>query len=124
MLFTSSASLIGSVEGTVDACATLTSVGVAFSACKFTFCIVGAGASGKLPEAFKSTLTSTPCPALAHGVCAGALDTILNNLPGAAKNPLLLSYNVSVCACITIGSTCLGIVLVAPVFKLIFEPLI
>ena len=51
----------------------------------------------------------TPCPALAHGACAGALDTMLINLPGAAKKPFALSYSVSVCATLVGIGTSFGV---------------
>jgi hypothetical protein len=67
---------------------------VAADAASFVASTAGLGAAGNSELALLLVLTSTPCPAFAQGAWAGALDTVVCSLPGAATYPFDESYRV------------------------------
>ena len=120
----SSALLAAAIGGTV---ATVAAVGVtlgAIATVAFAAATVGLGGAAAFALALLFTCTFTPCPALTHGACAGALLTIDNKLAGAAAHPFTLSNRLSVCAVIGNDATSFGVADVEPVFKLILLPFI
>ena len=124
-MFLSNAVLAALTSGTVDALAgVIASPALGGPADLFVAATAEFGAGGSEAPASIFVFTSTPCPAFAQGACAGALLTIVSNLPGAAIKPFCLSYKVSVCASCVNDLTSAGVVPVAPVLRLIFDPLI
>ena len=118
----SSALLIWLLIGVDNAVASLTAAAPVLNPAWITEERIELGAIGNCEAAPNSIFKSTPCPACAHGACAGALDVTLLRCLGAAVNPVFSLNKVSVWSINDTGVTFCGFIGVLPVLRFIASP--